>query len=65
MLPSCVPATPFETSGAVITGEDTEKYIREDFVFGLGEFMNYPGVVNTDADVLKKLQAAIDAGKSD
>jgi len=44
MLPSCVPATPFETSGAVITGEDTEKYIREDFVFGLGEFMNYPGV---------------------
>lgn len=63
MLPSCVPATPFETSGAVITGEDTEKYIREDFVFGLGEFMNYPGVVNTDADVLKKLQAAIDAGK--
>lgn len=63
MLPSCVPATPFETSGAVLSGSDIERYIREDFVFGLGEFMNYPGVVNTDEDVLKKLQAAIDAGK--
>ena len=63
MLPSCVPATPFETSGAVLSGTDTQKYMKKEFAFGLGEFMNYPGVVNGDPDVLKKLQAAIDAGK--
>lgn len=63
MLPSCVPATPFETSGATLSGKDIEKYIKEDFVFGLGEFMNYPGVVNADEDVLRKLEAAATAGK--
>lgn len=57
-LPSCVPATPFETSGAVLNGKDTQKNIKKDYIFGLGEFMNYPGVVNCDADVLKKLEAA-------
>ena len=45
MLPSCVPATAFETSGATLTGADTEKYIGADFIHGLGEFMNYPGVI--------------------
>ena len=55
MLPSCVPATAFETSGAVLTGADTEKYIREDFIYGLGEFMNYPGVIYKDKEVLRKL----------
>ena len=63
MLPSCVPATGFETSGATLTGADTEKYIREDFIHGLGEFMNYPGVIYKDAEVLKKLEAAAAAGK--
>lgn len=63
MLPSCVPATGFETSGAVLTGADTEKYIREGFIHGLGEFMNYPGVIYKDKEALKKLESAIAAGK--
>ncbi len=63
MLPSCVPATPFETSGAVLSGSEIEKYINEEYLYGLGEFMNYPGVIYTDSDVVKKLEAANDAGK--
>ena len=63
MLPSCVPATAFETSGATLTGADIEKYIGADFIHGLGEFMNYPGVIGKDAEVIKKLEAARNAGK--
>jgi adenine deaminase len=62
-LPSCVPATPFETSGAVLAGKDIEKNINNSYVFGLGEFMNFPGVMYADADVLKKLEAAHKADK--
>lgn len=53
MLPSCVPATPFEHSGAVLTAEDTQK-ISKDF-FGIAEMMNYPGIVNADSETLDKL----------
>lgn len=63
MLPSCVPATAFETSGATLTGADTEKYIGADFIHGMGEFMNYPGVLYKDSEVMKKLAAARKAGK--
>ena len=63
MLPSCVPATAFETSGATLTGADIEKYIGADFIHGLGEFMNYPGVLYKDSEVMKKLAAARKAGK--
>ena len=62
-LPSCVPATPFETSGAVLNGKDTEAILKEGYIYGLGEFMNYPGVINCDADVIKKLEAAHARGK--
>lgn len=62
-LPSCVPATPFETSGAVLNGKDTEEAVKESYIYGLGEFMNYPGVINCDADVIKKLEAAHAHGK--
>lgn len=62
-LPSCVPATPFETSGAILAGKDIEENITNDYIFGLGEFMNYPGVIGCDADTLKKLEAAHAAGK--
>lgn len=62
-LPSCVPATPFETSGATLSGKDIEEHICDDGVFGLGEFMNYPGVINADPDVIRKLEAAHRAGK--
>lgn len=64
MLPSCVPATPFEDSGAVLDGRAVEDNLEKSFIHGLGEFMNYPGVVNGDPDVLKKLEAARRAGKT-
>ncbi len=62
-LPSCVPATPFETSGAILNGNDIAENIVKDYIFGLGEFMNYPGVINCDPDVIQKLEAAHSAGK--
>ncbi len=62
-LPSCVPATPLETSGAKIDGRETEREITRDLFFGLGEMMNFPAVLAGDEDVLRKLQAARDAGK--
>ncbi len=62
-LPSCVPATPFENAGAVLDAKEIEKLIvSEDFI-GLGEFMNFPGVINNDEDVVGKLVAAKKAGK--
>ena len=57
-LPSCVPATPFETSGAVIGGRETEEELARGLFFGLGEMMNFPAVIAGDADVLRKIQAA-------
>ena len=61
--PSCVPATPFETSGAVLGHEEIERLLaREDFV-ALGELMNYPGAINKDPEVMAKLAAANNAGK--
>ncbi len=62
-LPSCVPATPFETSGAVLSGDDIAANIDNEYIFGLGEFMNYPGVVGCDPDVIKKLEAAHSVNK--
>ena len=63
MLPSCVPATPFETSGACLTGEQTAALLQGDAFFGLGEFMNAPGVLGKDAEALQKLEGARAAGK--
>ncbi|MGC8589239.1 adenine deaminase [Athalassotoga sp.] len=57
MIPSCVPTTKMETSGSEITSIDTialvTKYPR---VLGLGEVMNYPGVINTDRDLMTKIE---------
>lgn len=62
-LPSCVPATPFETSGATLAGKDIRRHISDSYINGLGEFMNFPGVIYADPDVLEKLQSAHDCGK--
>lgn len=62
-LPSCVPATPFETNGATLSGADTERLLSDGNFFGLGEFMNYPAVVSGDGEAVKKLEAALNAGK--
>ncbi len=57
MLPSCVPATPFETSGAKLSAPDLEELKDHDRVLGLGEVMNFPGVLFQDPDVLAKIEA--------
>ena len=63
MVPSCVPATPFENSGAVIDAGAMIEPLENEQILGLGEFMNYPGVINADDDVLDKLMVAKKAGK--
>ena len=56
--PSCVPATSFETAGAIINSADIEKLMARPEIVYLAEMMNFPGVINNDEEVLKKLQAA-------
>lgn len=58
MLPSCVPCTPFETSGAVLKADDLEKMIGSDQVIGLGEMMDFVGTVNRSSDILDKISLA-------
>lgn len=61
--PSCVPATPFETSGAVLGPEEVDRLLaREEFV-ALGEVMNYPGAIRRDPDVMAKIGSARRHGK--
>ncbi|MBK7995398.1 MAG: adenine deaminase [Blastocatellia bacterium] len=55
MLPSCVPATGLETSGATLSAQDLAPFINHPQVLGLAEMMNFPGVVNADKDVMEKL----------
>lgn len=56
--PSCVPATPFETSGAVINSKEIDKLLKKEEIVALGEMMNFPGVLNDDEEVLCKLNSA-------
>ena len=63
MLPSCVPATPFEHAGAIVNAADMEQPLKKSQIIGLGEFMNYPGVLTAEPEVLRKLEAAKRAGK--
>ncbi len=56
--PSCVPATPFETSGAVLDSGDIEELLKKDEIIALGEMMNFPGVINGDEEVIRKLELA-------
>lgn len=58
MLPSCVPATPFEESGAELLADDLEILINSPGVHGLGEVMDYPGVIHNAAGVINKLKMA-------
>ena len=55
MAPSCVPATHLETSGANIRPEDIRQVLRWKETIGLGEVMNFPGVINGDATALRKI----------
>ena len=57
-FPSCVPATPFENSGAVLGADEVESRIGSHRVLGLGELMNYVGVCNADDEILDKLSVS-------
>jgi len=56
--PSCVPATSFESAGAVIDSEDIKVMMENPDIKYLAEMMNYPGVLFDDEEVLKKIQHA-------
>jgi len=58
MAPSCVPATHLETSGAVISPQDIRRILRWRNTIGLGEVMNFPGVIGADEGVLGKIDIA-------
>ncbi|MBU2453297.1 MAG: amidohydrolase family protein, partial [Proteobacteria bacterium] len=58
MLPSCVPATPLETSGSTITHRDLNYMIQEERVAGIGEMMNFPAVIKGDKEVHQRIAVA-------
>ncbi|HOP03287.1 MAG TPA: adenine deaminase [Tenuifilaceae bacterium] len=62
-IPSCVPASPIEKSGAVLGAEKVESLLKENDFYFLAEMMNFPGVVFNDKDVHRKLNAAKKVGK--
>ena len=61
MMPSCVPATEMETAGAYLRWYDITPQLNDHWVLGLGEMMNYPGVISGDEEVLNKLRGFEDA----
>lgn len=61
--PSCVPATPFETSGAELGPDTVAALLDRDDVPYLSEMMNYPGAITRDSDVMAKIEAARARGK--
>jgi adenine deaminase len=64
MAPSCVPATGFDTSGATLFASDMYPFLRDPRVLGLGEVMNFPGVLAKDPQLLDKIALFWDSGKA-
>ena len=62
-IPSCVPATPFDESGAVLFAADIDELYADPCVVGLAEMMNYPGVLFGDEAVHAKIRGALEHGK--
>ena len=62
---SCVPASPLETSGAILLADDLEPLFEDERVIALAEMMNYPGVIHNDLEVHKKIQMGLRHGKVD
>ncbi len=56
--PSCVPATTFESSGALINSAEVEQLLQRPEIAYLSEMMNFPGVLDNDEEVLRKIEAA-------
>ena len=63
MIPSCVPATPFEHAGAVVDAAAMSKPITDERILGVGEFMDFPGVIHAQDGALDKLMLAKQVGK--
>ncbi|WP_422109668.1 adenine deaminase, partial [Bacillus haynesii] len=63
MLPSCVPAAPFEKSGAVLNAADLHPFYSREEVLGLAEVMDYVAVEAGEPDMVQKLMDAHQAGK--
>lgn len=61
--PSCVPATTFETAGAVLHAADVKALLQKEEIKYLSEMMNFPGVLHADAEVMEKIKAAAELGK--
>jgi len=64
-MPSCAPSAPgMETTGFEITAEDVAEAMAWEGIVGLGEMMNFPGVINADAQMLAEIAATQTAGKT-
>jgi adenine deaminase len=63
MIPSCVPATPYENGGALVDAGAMKEPLKDKRILGLGEFMNYAGVIAADDDALDKLLLARRRGR--
>jgi adenine deaminase len=61
--PSCVPATTFETAGAMIDSDQITELLASNEIYYLSEMMNFPGVLYNDPEVIKKISAAHKSGK--
>jgi adenine deaminase len=61
--PSCVPATIFETAGAVINSDQVSSLLANPDIYYLSEMMNFPGVLFKEEEVMKKIAAAHKMGK--
>lgn len=57
-IPSCVPATPYDSSGSVLLSSDIEQLALNHKFVGLSEMMNVPGVIQDDTEVLAKIEIA-------
>ncbi len=56
--PSCVPASPFDDCHKVLDSLEIEKLLKRDDIYFLGEMMNFPGVINYDKDIIRKIEIA-------
>jgi len=63
MIPSCVPSTSFEHSGAVLDASVIDSLMDNNKVLGLGELMDYPSVITADSSILDKILTASSRGK--
>ncbi|MFJ7827280.1 adenine deaminase [Psychrobacillus sp. NPDC096623] len=61
MLPSSVPATPLEHTGAILHASDLQPFLENDAVLGLAEVMDFPAVLSAESNMMDKLKMAMDA----